>query len=66
MAALKKKKKKKKEKKTVKISDFRIFIYSDRRKAELLYGIYRHSTAHFVFARKRAVQGQKFAEIYVQ
>ncbi len=41
-----------------------IFIDSDRKKAELLYGIYCCSIAYFILAQKCPVPGQKFAEVY--
>ncbi len=40
--------------KKVKISDFQIFIDSDRKKAELLYGIYCYSW-HILFLHKSAL-----------
>ncbi len=39
-------------KKMVKIFDFRILIDSDRKKAEIFYGIYWYLKAHFVLEQK--------------
>ncbi len=44
--------------KRVKISDFQIFVDSDRKKAEFLYGIYCYAIAHFILAPKRTVKGK--------